>query len=415
MRAVQSRELKVDPYTMSSERRLPNFRENPARSIFITGEINQAMVDRLTPQIIKLQHESAEPITVYIDSPGGNTYHARIIQQLLTNFDQDGRRCHIITVVTGLAASAAADILAAGHYAIAYRHSVIHFHGVRTNRGEITHESARTLAENLKRSNEGFALELAQEILSRFMFVYMQLEGDFQSVRAQRTEASEVECLAECMTERLGGFSALLELAVEKHKQLHELLEHYKAELLKRGDQFSRPAEREAFLLQVLIGWELAQNPDHDWRFRSQGLDAIREDFVLLADYEDGQHMANVEHLIRRWGGFLLTVVQRQIAEGLPENERPAYIFEQTKDRFRPVWHFLVSVCRALQQGENRLSAYEAYWLGLIDEVPGSNLFTLREMVENQNTVPVPSPLPEPKPHRRASKKSLAKRAKSAS
>lgn len=391
---------------MSAERRrLQNFRENPKRAIFITGEINQAAVDRLTPEIVRFQGESKDPITVYIDSPGGSTYHARIIQRLLRNVDQDGRHCQIVTVVTGLAASAAADILAAGHYAIAYRHSIIHFHGVRTNRGEITHESAQTLAESLRQSNEGFALELAQEILNRFMLVYMQLESEFASVRAQRPDASDVECLAVCMTQRLGGFSELLELAIVKHKQLHELLEHYKAELVQRGDDFARPAEREAFLIEVLINWELARNPDHEWRFRSEGLDAIREDFVLLADYEGGQHMTNVENLINRWGAFLLSAEQRQHMDGLPEQERGGYVFSQTKDRFRPVWHFLVSVCRALQQGENRLSAYEAYWLGLIDEVPGLKLATLREMLENYENVEAPAPLPAPKPAKEASKK----------
>jgi ATP-dependent protease ClpP protease subunit len=378
------------------------FRESPARSIFLTGEINQALVDLLTPQILRLQHDSKDPITVYIDSPGGSTYHARLIQRLLTNVDQDGRRCSIITVVTGLAASAAADILAAGHYAIAYQHAIIHFHGVRTNRGgDITHESASTLAEFLKQSNEGFALDLAQKILSRFVFVYMQLEGDFARVRQVSPNASDVECLADCMAQKLGGFSELLQLAVTKHKQLHELLEHYDNQLAAHTEPFARPADREAFLLKCLIDWERTQNTELDWRFRSEGLNAIREDFVLLADYEDGQHMANVEQRSREWGGFLLTPEQRIERDRLPQDQQAAYVLQNTKDRFRPVWHFLVSVCRALQQGENRLSAYEAYWLGLIDEVPGSPMASVREMLENRNNVVDQPQLPQEKPRRR--------------
>jgi ATP-dependent protease ClpP protease subunit len=373
------------------------FRENPSRAIFITGEIGQAMVDRLTPQIIRLQHDGNAPITVYIDSVGGITYHARLLQQLLNNPDQDGIRCPIITVVTGMAASSAADILASGHYAIAYRHSLIHFHGVRTNRGDITHESASSLAESLKQSNEGYALELAQRILSRFVFVYLQLEQDFNNVRLAKPGASDVECLAECMTHKLGGSSTLLELAVMKHQRLHELLEYYEAQLAAHRDAFARPAEKEAFLLKCLIDWELTGNPDQEWRFRSEGLNAIREDFVLLVDYEDGQHMANVEQQSKEWGGFLLDHQQRIEHDALPEDQRSAYVLLHTKDRFRPVWHFLVSVCRALQQGENRLSPYEAYWLGLIDEIPGSSLPSVREVIEKRNEISAAAPLPAPK------------------
>jgi hypothetical protein len=190
---------------------------------------------------------------------------------------------------------------------------------------------------------------------------------------------------------------------VKKHRQLQELLEHYTRELTDHGDNFVRPADKEAFLLKLLIDWELAGNPVQDWGFRSDGLNAIREDFVLLADYEDGQHMANVEQRSKHWGKFLLTAAQRQEHDSLPEDQRDAFVLKHTKDRFRQLWHFLVSVCRALQQGENRLSAYEAYWLGLIDEVPGSSLSSMREVIENINTVPVPVALgPKPKKRRKA-------------
>jgi ATP-dependent protease ClpP protease subunit len=325
------------------------FRESPKRAVFITGEVNQAMVDRLTPQIINLQHENCEPITAYIDSFGGSPYHAWLIQQLLKRPDQDGNRCTLITVVTGMAASAAADLLAAGDYVIAYSHAMVHFHGTRMNRGDITVEAASSLAEMLQQSNEGFALKLAQQILSRFVFVYLQLENDFPDVRLQTPRASDVECLAECMTRKLGGSSELLTLAVLKHRQLLALLEHYQEKLTEQGDAFPRRADKEAFLLNCLIDWERSRNPDRDWGFRSEGLNAIREDFVLLADYEDGQHMATVDHQTREWGSFLLDADQRRTHDSLPDDEKAAYISLHTKDKFRLVWHFLVSVCRALQ------------------------------------------------------------------
>ncbi len=369
------------------------------------------MVDRLTPQIIKLQRTGSEPITVYIDSPGGGTYYAQLILNLLKNHDQDNNWCKIITVVTGLAASAAADILAAGDYAIAYRHAIVHFHGVRTNRGDaITHESASSLAEALRQTNEGYALDLARQVLGRFMFVYMQLESDFPKIRSLRQDWSDVECLAECMTQRLGGFSELLQRAVDKHKQTHALLEHYRAELTAKNEVFERPALREAFLLKCLIDWELGKNTSQEWGFSSEGLTAIREDFVLLVDYEDGKHMSDLEHLSRQWGSFLLDIDLRAGYDATPEDQRGAYISLHTKERFRQVWHFLVSVCRELQQGENRLSARDAYWLGLINEIPGTTLSSIRELIEQQDDVAI-VPTPEPKQKRRIPAKKRVKKA----
>jgi hypothetical protein len=47
------------------------------------------------------------------------------------------------------------------------------------------------------------------------------------------------------------------------------------------------------------------------------------------------------------------------------------------------LWHFVYALCKRLQQSENRLSACDAYWLGIVDEVLGTDLSCVREMVEN--------------------------------
>lgn len=39
-------------------------------------------------------------------------------------------------------------------------------------------------------------------------------------------------------------------------------------------------------------------------------------------------------------------------------------------------------MCHALQEGENELSATDAYWLGLVDEVVGEELWNLRLLYE---------------------------------
>jgi ATP-dependent protease ClpP protease subunit len=67
-----------------------NYRANDGRSIFVTGSITQELIDRLTPQIRSLRAQSNQPITVYLDSPGGSTRLGAVLAGLLRCPGQDG-------------------------------------------------------------------------------------------------------------------------------------------------------------------------------------------------------------------------------------------------------------------------------------------------------------------------------------
>ena len=159
---------------------LPSYRENPDRSIFIDAVINQDLVRALTPTILRLKKASSEPITVYIDSVGGNTRQADTLQNLLRAENADEETCEIITVVTGIAASAAADFLASGNYAIGYPNSIVHFHGTRHNGvEELTMEVAAFTAKALRDYNDIVALELSKHVIERSIFVFLNLRDSF--------------------------------------------------------------------------------------------------------------------------------------------------------------------------------------------------------------------------------------------
>ena len=53
-------------------------------------------------------------------------------------------------------------------------------------------------------------------------------------------------------------------------------------------------------------------------------------------------------------------------------------------ERLTPIWFLLVSIGRLLQKGEYELSAEDAYWFGIVDEVYGrEDLLSLREFLES--------------------------------
>ena len=125
-----------------------DYRPNPRRAIIVQGMIDQGMVNDLTPQIIALQAASTEPITVYIDSPGGVVACARRIRSLLFSPNLDSVACRVLTVVTGTAASAAALLLSSGNYSLAYPDCRIHYHGTRLPGVEVTLTRATDLTED---------------------------------------------------------------------------------------------------------------------------------------------------------------------------------------------------------------------------------------------------------------------------
>lgn len=149
------------------------FRPNPLRAIYVDGPINEQLVSRLTPQILQHQSESRDPITVYIlSSPGGPVVNMEAILRLLKSKDQDlAPSCDLITVVTNRAASAAADLLASGDYAIAFPESMVLYHGLRTPfRETMTAETTSLLAHYLRLSNDAYAMDLARKVEMRSCF-----------------------------------------------------------------------------------------------------------------------------------------------------------------------------------------------------------------------------------------------------
>jgi ATP-dependent protease ClpP protease subunit len=380
-----------------AKKKSPDFRENPARCIYINGEINQSLIDRLTPQINNLRLAESAPITVYIDSVGGETPTADVLLGLLKTPNQDGEICRIITVATGMAASAAADLLARGDYAIAYPHSQIHHHGVRSLPSQlVTTEYATNLASFLKSRNEYFALDLAERSLPRFFFRYFNVKSEFAQIRQMYglPDMADVECMAEVMKWRLPRHRALPEEALRKHQRLNALTGFYTKRLQTTKKKFKRPADREAFLLNCLVEYELKQNKEETWQFSAGGLAEMQEDFTLLSDYESGQHMQNLETQVTRWGWSVLTEEQNKVYAALKGGDADKWLIENTREHFRTLWHFLVSICRALQEGEHRLTATESYWFGLIDEVSGSSLPCLRRLFETEED-PKPTAIDE--------------------
>jgi ATP-dependent Clp protease, protease subunit len=79
------------------------------RIVFLRGALEETTADELIAQLLGLDHDSEEEVTLYIDSPGGSSYGMLAIHDVIQSM-----RAPVATRCVGLAASAGAFLLATG-------------------------------------------------------------------------------------------------------------------------------------------------------------------------------------------------------------------------------------------------------------------------------------------------------------
>jgi len=352
----------------------------------VTGELNDALVAQLTPRILRLQADGREPICVYINSPGGSPRSAEALLNLLRLSNQDiAEPCRIITAVTVQAASAAADLLASGDYAIAFPKGTILHHGLRQLSGApSTLESTGRLNDFLRISNSMYAMQLAKRTEDRFTFRFYSVRNEFASVRDAKVDPSlsDYECFVQVIREKLSpDAKKIFEKAVKR-------AERYKALITSVAGgtglaEAETPAQIQAVIIKAIVDFEVstASGPEAQ-DFLLGGMRRLAEDFYLLNEY-----ITNTSQKLDEWcktlGRLFLTSEQETEIEGITDSEeRSNRLVEINKPILQPMLSFFIALCHALQEGENELTATDAYWLGLVDEVVGEDLWNLRLLYE---------------------------------
>src|SRR6266550_4163735 len=351
-----------------------DYRENFERSLFLTGKITQEAAYALSPRIKELRAASGDPITLYIDSPGGSSAVAEGIRFLITAPDQDGRRCRLITVVIGTAASAAADLLALGDYAIAEPQADILYHGSRQAFEQVlTFEGVTSVAANLQEANERLALRLARSSFRRIIWRVVQLKD---AIEKFRDGPEALEELVEALTAKFTPRDA-----IAKQKLLQEVKTAADNYLKKRKNVAQWPTKQlEPELVRAIVDYRSRRHKEDDWLLSRTGMREVASDFNLIHDY--ASQTKDLDAQLEVYGSLFLTQAQSEEFKSKSEEERKVYLESHAADKLEVLWYFVVSLCRLLQTKDYQLTPEEAYWLGVVDEVTGSGLQSDREMIE---------------------------------
>lgn len=255
----------------------------------------------------------------------------------------------------------------------------------------MTAEFATVFTESLRLGNDRYARDLARRSIGRLIFRYVMLRPQFEAYRQRVAKPSlrDIDCFVGLLSEKLTDDAlSVVKLARVRNTRYDQLLHHLYKRRLPRKIFSGRFAKLEAEILKRVISFELSANKDERWSFRHGGLAQLNDDFLLLREFLGGEE-DQLNQLCDRWGQFFLSDADRSEIETADENERASIRISKLKPFFEPLWFFFVSLCRSLQSGENELSATDAFWLGLIDEVIGNpELPILRAFVEFQDDPP---------------------------
>lgn len=318
------------------------------------------------------------------------------ILRLLNLTDQDSSGpCNIITAVTTRASSAAADLLSSGDYALAFPDSSILYHGLRTfEKNPLTFEATSMLANALRVSNDYYAMALARKIEDRFSFRYVTVRSEFDKFRADRSSPSmsDLDCFVEIISERLSlAAKKVWTKAKDRHGRYQDLLDSVIPKKLRRNFATQTIAEIEADNIKAIVAFELKTNKKNpQWSFRTEGLGRLADDFFLLNEYLSTYHSDRLRRWCTSFGKWTLPANEAVEIDAITdEKERSEKLVAKVRPILQPIWSFFVALCHALQEGENELTAIDAYWLGLVDEVIGkTDLWTTRDLAEVQPDAP---------------------------
>lgn len=143
--------------------------------------------------------------------------------------------------------------------------------------------------------------------------------------------------------------------------------------------------QMEAELLRCIIAFEVANNRKApNWTLAEVGLNQVNDDFFLFNEYVGHHRNDWIEEFCEGWKEFILEDADKLAIDSLPETERKQARVAKLLPVLLPLWPFFGSICHVLQEEENPLTPKDAYWLGLIDEVVGESLPTIRTLAEWQ-------------------------------
>jgi ATP-dependent protease ClpP protease subunit len=409
------------------------FQPDPHWSIHITGDIHPEMIPPLIIEVDKLQAKNPKKaITVYIDSNGGVV---ECIYELQRHFRAHGLR--MISVVPRFAASAAAILATLSHHAAAYPQAVLMYHGVRFGHRAVTKEFAIRGASDLEQTNDEISSMVTRKIFERLadrlQYNYkeiielrdrvpqemLNLVGSdivaayiFYCFTASDRVSTIKDLLDRCIA-RISNLATLHKLRTDLHdeawnsplgksirKDIEKIIKKQHGDTVELNSQSIMDKKvdeyiRENTLLEdelplfhaVVLRCFRVNEESRDLTIERNLLTATIDLYVETREFMNRRHEMELGHGAPNYLEMFFNAAEMKRLQEIfaPQKENSnAEHSDSDKDLvqrlrgitdnvLRPLYFFALALARSIQTDDFYLDARQAYRLGLIDEVIGTD------------------------------------------
>jgi hypothetical protein len=287
-----------------------------------------------------------------------------------------------------MAASAASRLLVLGDYSISYPASIIHCHGTRLSQvDEVTRERAEVISRLMEDSNRATADEFVGRILFNLAFLF---DSNRQEINKQ-AKPDSIVAFSHLIESKLGptakGIMQEVFDDLDEANSLNIFLNKPgRRTALDRAQSRGR-IDYEKILVKMIIDFLFAGRWKHQPKLTDEFSNEARRLFKSHSHLRNNMFVgANIREIIplllseSEFDLYMKAKKDRTLEQFLPSTVAPLLV---------PLWQLASSISNRLVMGENPLSAVDAYWLGLVQEVVGSELPCLRHIAEAPKEPPV--------------------------
>ena len=250
------------------------------------------------------------------------------------------------------------------------------------------------IKNNNERSKKLFAGRVSR-LLTRHTKLKKLINAVRKKVRKTKT-ISEIEIFAECLKSQLHGKEAKVIVgdciyAWRKQRDLSKKILPGVSRTQKTLHEF------ELGVHDAINRSLLSKSTQSGTGLDEDLLEAAKNDFMLLKEYHAGyQHNFTVALMRIVARAFLSRTELENLASKNKQlaNKSKKKLVEIYESLVKDLLFFTAYMCWRLSHGENPLSAQDAYWLGIIDEI--------KSVIPASQAVPVQKPMRRPSPRKKA-------------
>lgn len=345
------------------------FTPNPSRKANAYGALSRQRIERIRLELANLIKQSDQPISIYINSPGGKIDFISTFHDTLFSRKPNERALPLITIVREKAESSAAYLLILGDYSYAHTYSKLLLHGVGyfslKKNLKIHREEAAAIVMRLDEKNRAIAQKLSRRVVRRLAFKHHLLAGES---KGQSMPNRWVKQFVQSLQGRLRS--------EKNHTLMAEALTHFQSICPNLGSLHPSAKEQFSILRQWTTRRLRAQQKSGNTLDGAAAL-GLAIDLTHLSDFLSDEFLAQLPQLTESHGRYLLspeeTANHAQALKADPVKAKNN-LQKIAGPRLLQLWCFSYALCWRLLIGENEVLPEDAYWMGLVDEVIDTGL-----------------------------------------